>query len=134
MSERFTIMQINPTQCTIRDTLINCNVVFSEHRRRLKLVKDYMNELYGDYVHELEVTNSLRDVVEELENENNLLKEDVKKVLFALAFAHFDDVKLGKTEIEAIKRLQKCVDDELLNMTNLNARLRYEIKEDIIDD
>ena len=52
------------------------------------------------------------------------LQSDIGKVLFALGFATFDDAKLGKTEVDAIERLQNYLGESILDMEKLKEHLK----------
>lgn len=56
-NKRFKIMQVNPTQCGIRDTLEGRNIVFSENYDRLKKVCDELNDLSKDKQRILSIIN-----------------------------------------------------------------------------
>lgn len=58
------------------------------------------------------------------QRENEELKKDIQTVLFALAFAKFDDWKLGKEEFEAIERLGRKT-GYVLNLDNMKKEANY---------
>ena len=59
------------------------------------------------------------------EKEHNLLKskilvKDIKTLLFAFTFCELSsDVNLGEEEIEAIERLQKFIDEDIIDLKKL---------------
>lgn len=56
------------------------------------------------------------------ENMEEEVKSDIKKVLFALSFAEFNDTKLSIEEYVAIKHLQEYVDEEIIDLDSMRKK------------
>lgn len=66
------------------------------------------------------------DLRREREKRDKQLKTDINRVLFALAFAEFNDWKLGKWEIESIERLQEFTGEKVLDMDKIKKDFEKE--------
>ena len=60
------------------------------------------------------------DWLNELAEENEQLKKDAQTILFVLCFCKFaDGVSMGETEIKAIKRLQKVIGENVIDLKGM---------------
>lgn len=111
--DRFRIWQVNPTQCGIRDTAKNVNVVFSEDYNRLKKVCDALNELYErncelkeELLKNTTANNSLNDNTDEEEEIELLFDEDdgVEEERYKVVNNYYKGLVVIDTHISKIER------------------------------